>query len=166
MFEIWAGMCLLVMVSQRGLCPCRTVGGRLPHSVLMQSLHNGWLKTPHCFISYLKLILFVFNLAPLWQQLVLFVAVHYLFSSLSPGFKLTSLSLALAYFSASPIYLSSQSVCWNGPGSAPWIGEQPSAGHRKWHVGSGALEGDFSVYIKESLSSLTFLKRIYLTFAM
>lgn len=102
MFEIWAGMCLLVMVSQRGLCPYRTVGGRLPHSVLMQSLHNGWLKIPHCFISYLNLILFLFNLAPLWQQLVLFVAIHYLFSSLSPGFKLTSLSLALAYFFSKP----------------------------------------------------------------
>jgi len=45
------------------------------------------------------------------------------------------------------------------------MGEQPFDGHRKWQIGLGALQGDFNVYIKESLSTLTFLKRINLTFA-
>lgn len=48
----------------------------------------------------------------------------------------------------SPIFLC---TCWNGPISAPRRGEQPFDGCGRWHLGMGALEGDFSLYIRESI---------------
>lgn len=61
---------------------------------------------------------------------------------------LHQLSFLWPMFFFSPIFLC---TCWNGPISAPRRGEQPFDGCGRWHLGMGALEGDFSLYIRESI---------------
>lgn len=76
---------------------------------------------------------------------MLFVDFYYFFSTLSPEFSWL-LFLAPACGSANPISLSLQSMLWNGPIPAAWVGEQPLAAHGKWHM---ALEA--SVFAPESV---------------